>query len=361
MKRILILSIIFMGCKNDLNYDSNYTKPNAEVIAYYSGDDNLINEYNLSGVSQLIYSFLHLKGNNLAIDNEKDSITLMNLTRLKEKYPELKVLISLGGWGGCKTCSDVFSTENGRKDFANSTAEIIKSYNADGIDLDWEYPAISGFPNHTFKSQDKDNFTILIQELRNVMNSDDILSFAAGGFPKYLEQSIDWQKVMPLVDHVNIMSYDLYSTVKTGHHTPLYSNDSESYSADSSVKYLLSIGVPSNQIVIGGGFYGRIWENVPDINNGLFQAGNFKTTISHRYINNLEDGYEFYWDETANATYGYNKGSGNFISIDNAKSVLKKTEYVLDNNLKGIMFWELVNDDPKNSLLKIIVDTVLGK
>ena len=117
----------------------------------------------------------------------------------------------------------------------------------------------------------------------------------------------------------------------------------------------------SKEIVIGAGFYGRIWENVPDINNGLFQNGNFKTTISHRYINNLEDGYEFYWDETANATYGYNKGSGNFISIDNAKSVLKKTEYVLDKDLKGIMFWELVNDDPKNSLLKIMVDTVLGK
>ena len=40
---------------------------------------------------------------------------------------------------------------------------------------------------------------------------------------------------------------------------------------------------------------------------------------------------------------------------------MKKTEYVLDKDLKGIMFWELVNDDPKNSLLKIMVDTVLGK
>ena len=360
MKKILLFLLLIFSCQDDIHFSEEKQKK-TEIIAYYSGDDRLINEYNLTGVSQLIYSFLNLKGNDLSINNERDSITLMNLTSLKEKYPNLKVLIALGGWGGCKTCSDVFSTDNGRKDFAKSTVEIINLYNADGIDLDWEYPAISGFPNHPFKLQDKDNFTLLIQELRKVMNPDHILSFAAGGFPEYLENSIDWKEVMPLVDHVNIMSYDLYSTTMTGHHTPLYSSNPKSYSADSSFKYLTSIGVPSNKIIIGAGFYGRIWENVPNINNGLFQEGTFKTTISHRLINNLDNGYEFFWDKDAKASYGYNKESSNFISIDNSESVLKKTEYVIENDLKGIMFWELVNDNPKNSLLKIIVDAVSKK
>ena len=62
-------------------------------------------------MDQIIYSFLHLKGNELAIDNEADSISLLGIVNQKKKYPNLKVLVSLGGWGGCKTCSDVFNTK----------------------------------------------------------------------------------------------------------------------------------------------------------------------------------------------------------------------------------------------------------
>ena len=50
-----------MSCKNDINYDSNYTNTNTEVIAYYSGDATLINDHDLNGVTQLIYlSLIHI-------------------------------------------------------------------------------------------------------------------------------------------------------------------------------------------------------------------------------------------------------------------------------------------------------------
>ena len=80
MKRLLyILLILFISCNK---YEkSNYN----QVIAYYAGDGDSIEEFNLNGVDQLIYSFLHLKGNKLAIDNEKDSITLLNITKQKQR------------------------------------------------------------------------------------------------------------------------------------------------------------------------------------------------------------------------------------------------------------------------------------
>ena len=87
----------------------------------------------------------------------------------KKNYPKLKVLVSLGGWGGCETCSDVFSSEKARTEFAISTADIIESFNADGIDLDWEYPGISGYPGHSYKPEDRENFTDLIVQLRKYM------------------------------------------------------------------------------------------------------------------------------------------------------------------------------------------------
>lgn len=326
-----------------------------EIIAYYSGDKETIDQYDLSGLTQLIYSFLHLKGNELAIDNAADSLTLMHLTGLKNKYPKLKVLVALGGWGGCKSCSDVFSTEKGRKDFAASTAKIIEQYNADGIDLDWEYPVVPGPPGHPYSAADKDNFTALIKELKAVMQPDDILSFAAGGVPSYLEQSIDWKTVMPLISHVNIMSYDLYNSKKTGHHTPLYSNTSESLSAHRSVEYLLNLGIPANQIVIGAAFYARIWENVAHVDNGLFQPGQFKYALGYNNFDRLDPGFEYFWDDVAKAPYAYNSQKRYFLSYDNPKSIASKTRYALEKKLKGIMFWELANDLPQNGLLEAMV------
>lgn len=328
-----------------------------EVIAYYSGGKDAIDQYDLNGVSQLIYSFLHLKGNRLAIDNQADSLTLMHLTGLKSKYPDLKVLISLGGWGGCKTCSEVFATSQGRKDFAISTAEILDHYNADGIDLDWEYPVVQGSHGHPVREEDKENFTELVKELKAVMEPEDILSFAAGGFPAFMERSIDWAAVMPLISHVNIMSYDLYNTKKTGHHTPLYSNDSDSRSADRSVEYLLNIGVPPEQIVIGAAFYARIWEEVPNINNGLFQPGKFKYAIGYNNFERLDPGFEYYWDDVAKAPYAYNKEKEYYLSYDSPKSVTHKTQYAKEKKLKGIMFWELANDKPEEGLLQVMVNT----
>ena len=160
-KIYLFVFLILISCSNE---PINEIKP--KVIAYYTGNGDTINEFNLKGVDQIIYSFLHLKGNELAIDNEADSISLIGIVDQKEKYPNLKVLVSLGGWGGCKTCSDIFNTKEGRVDFAKSTARVIEEYNADGIDLDWEYPAIPGPPGHPFREEDKDNFTDLIKLLR---------------------------------------------------------------------------------------------------------------------------------------------------------------------------------------------------
>lgn len=358
---VFLLSIFFViGCEeNNLDIESN--EKQIEVIAYYPGGKDLINQYDLNGVTQLIYSFLHLKGNKLAVDNKEDSLTVVHLSNLKSKYPKLKVLVALGGWGGCKTCSDVFSSDEGREEFAISTARILKDYNLDGIDLDWEYPVIPGVPGHKYQDEDKDNFTDLIVRLDNHLDSKHIISFAAGGFDLFLEKSIDWNKVMPLVDHVNIMSYDLYSQTTTGHHTPLYSINKDSYSADSAVRYLTQIGVPRNKIVIGAAFYGRIWENVIDTNNGLSQDAKFRSAISFDNLNSLDKGFEFYWDENAMAPYGFNKTKNEFLSFDNTRSVSLKTKYAIDQDLKGIMFWQLGHDLLKDGLLDAIKNEVYNK
>src|SRR5258705_513156 len=134
---------------------------------------------------------------------------------------------------------------------------------------------IEGFPGHLYQLADRKNFTELIKVLRTTLGNSNELSFAAGGFQKYLDESVEWKLVMPLVDRVNIMSYDLVNgySKTTGHHTPLFSTNKNEESTDKAVRYLLKLGIPSYKLVIGAAFYTRTWKNVENVNNGLYQPG----------------------------------------------------------------------------------------
>lgn len=327
------------------------------IIAYYAGDDKAIDQYPVEKLTHIIYSFCHLKGNQLVVDDAKDSLTIRKLVSLKSRNPQLKVYLSLGGWGGCKSCSEVFSTKKGRQEFAKSVKSLLKTYHADGLDLDWEYPAIEGHPGHPWKLEDRPNFTDLVKRLRKQLGWGYELSFAAGGFTKFLEESTEWQKVMPLLNYVNVMSYDLtngYSTV-TGHHTPLYSNEKQVESTDRAVRFLDSIGVPMKKVIIGAAFYGRVWENVPNVNNGLYQSGKFKRGVAYsglwKYLQE-NPGFVDYWDDMTQAPYMYNAEKQLFLTYDNELSVTLKTKYAKQKGLGGIMFWQLGEDLPSKRKLE---------
>ncbi|MCW3119543.1 MAG: Chitinase, partial [Chitinophagaceae bacterium] len=340
------------------------TKPGRPaVIAYYAGNPALIDSFNVSKLTHIIFSFGHLKGNQLHINNARDTLTIQNLVAQKKKNPDLKVMLSLGGWGGCKDCSDVFSTKKGRKEFAKSVKELLDYFNADGIDLDWEYPVIAGFPGHTYRQEDKANFTALVKKIRKKSGSGKIISFAAGGFTIFLEQSIEWKKVMKYVDFVNLMTYDLVNggSTSTGHHTPLYSTPDQKESGDHAVNYLIAAGIPANKLVLGAAFYGRLFDSVQNVNNGLYQPARFKSYIAGKFIPDRlveKEGYVYHWDDTAKAPYYYNPVTQSFLTFENAQSLALKTRYVVDKKLFGIMFWQLTEDKLQDGLLKAITDTL---
>ncbi len=337
--------------------------PRPAVIAYYAGRPTTIDSFDVSQLSHVIFSFGHLKGNRLNINNARDTLTIQNLVEQKKRNPGLKVLLSLGGWGGCKDCSDIFSTRRGRKEFAQSVKELLHFFSADGIDLDWEYPAIEGYPGHTFRPEDKANFTALVKKLRKKLGWQKQISFAAGGFTTFLEQSIDWKKVMKKASFVNLMTYDLTNgfSVVTGHHTPLYSAAGQKESGDKAVKYLLDAGIPANKLVLGAAFYGRIFDSVQNVNNGLYQPGKFRKSIPSRFFEDSlseKDGFVYYWDDSTKAPYYYNPVTQTFVTLDDKKSIGLKTRYVMDNRLYGIMFWQLTEDKFSEGLLQSINDAL---
>lgn len=253
------------------------------VVGFYKGNSTDIDKFEVDKLTHLIFCFTYLQGNKIQIKNVEDENILKHLVELKIKHPKLKVLVSFGGWGGCETCSDVFASDSGRKEFATSVKDLLKKYNADGIDLDWESPVIGGYKNHKASKEDKANFTALVKELRKTLHSKSEICFDANSFKEFLELSIDWKEVMPLVDFVNLMTYGLPSNERghTGHHTALYSSPYQNESVDKAILALDSMNVPLNKIIIGAAFYSFVAENVDSLNNGLGGTGKFKANVNY--------------------------------------------------------------------------------
>src|SRR5882762_3033615 len=133
MKQVILffvlLGIVHIPLHAQLKKDFN-------VLAYYSAGPEKVDSLPAKKLTHIIFSFCHLTGNRLTVDNARDSLTIQKLVGLKKENPSLKILLSLGGWGGCKSCSDVFSSVEGRKEFVQSVLMLNRSLQTDGIDLD---------------------------------------------------------------------------------------------------------------------------------------------------------------------------------------------------------------------------------
>lgn len=329
------------------------------VIGYYSGDGSDIFGREIGKLTHVIWCFLDLQGDSLAPLDKSQEKVIRKLNGFKRVNPSLKVLLSLGGWGGCATCPEVFGREEGRRKFARSVGALLKRSWTDGIDLDWEYPAVQGPPGHSFGPDDRRNFTLLVRALREELGEAYEISFAVGGTQECMEKGFEWDSIMPVVDRVHIMSYDLvhgYSKT-TGHHAPLFSTKGQTASGDAAVQWLATNRVPKDKIVLGSAFYSRVFKVKDDKANGLQRVGTFEHLVPWSAIDTTitaERGWTWFHDPQAKASYAFNAGTHEFLTGDDVASVKAKVAYVQQQGLAGIMFWQLRDDHHTGGLLDVI-------
>ncbi|MEO1011222.1 MAG: glycoside hydrolase family 18 protein [Bacteroidota bacterium] len=359
------------------------------VMAYYVPEKEYAPEnLPLHQLTHIIFSFTHVIDGEMKFSNEKAGKQLHQLVAQREKHPGLKVMIACGGWGA-DGFSDMAHTAENRQRFVKSVLAFNREYNLDGLDIDWEYPAIPAAGTGA-RPEDKQNFTLLMKELReglDTLERDQTLTFASAGWNAYY-QNIELVEVMEYADFINVMTYDQVNGVSpyTGHHTPLghvaeadvrgtfadevmrerKKNGADIQmplaprSAEKIVDYCIRQGVDPDQIVIGAAFYGRAWKGVPPQNNGLYQPNkgmHIGWSAYHRMRKEFEKNKDYirHWDSLAKAPYMYSQKDSIFISYDDTVSVRLKTEFARKMDLGGIMFWELGNDTKeKNSLLNAI-------
>lgn len=310
------------------------------------------------------------------------------LKKLKAKYPNLKVLISLGGWTWSKNFSDAALTAASRQKFVSSCITLyikgdLPIYGGeseggpgaaagvfDGIDIDWEYPAAPGNTGNIYRPEDTHNFTLLLAEFRSQLNALSqttgkpyLLTIAApAGSDKH--SKIELNQIHNSLDFINLMAYDYFggwaATGPTNFHARLYGDPADpttgvaaTYSTDNAVTAYLAAGIPANKLVIGVPFYGRGWTNVPNVNNGKYQsspsmaAAPAMTSYGEAGIEDYKNlktlGYPSFRDPVTKAFWIYNGTT--WWSYDDATAITEKMNYIKSKGLGGAMAWELDGDD----------------
>lgn len=225
----LLLVIFAVSCttaSKELSKQSATESSSKPVImAYYVPERNFQpEEIPVEKLTHIIYSFTHVIDGEMKFSKpEEAGPKLAALVKQKVRNPDLKVMIACGGWGA-DGFSDMALTEESRAKFIQSAGEFIKEYQLDGMDMDWEYPGISGAGTMA-RPEDTQNFTALMKGLREMLDSFDspkVLTFASAGWKRYYG-FIEVNEVMNYADYTNVMTYDQVSGVSiyTGHHTPL--------------------------------------------------------------------------------------------------------------------------------------------
>lgn len=275
----------------------------------------------------------------------------------------VKVMVSIGGWTLSKNFSSIAADPVKRAKFAAECVRIIKEYKFDGIDIDWEYP---GFAEHNGRPIDKQNYTKFLQEIKNSLSAHTqktgkkyLLTAALSANAAHVA-NVEVEKLINLLDMFNIMTYDFsgpWETI-TGHNSPLYNYQGcldPGYNVESAFKmYNQKYKVPANKINIGIAFYGRAFSNGTALNgahNGadLSNFPNDDAAPTYYEIQQKLGSYNRTWDHTSKVPYLTGKTTKSFVTYDDEESVCMKADYVMSNNLAGVIIWEITGDYLENN------------
>jgi chitinase len=296
------------------------------------------------------------------------------LARLKQRHPHLKLMVSVGGWTGSGRFSDAALTDASRRRFAESAIDLFIRQRPglfDGIDLDWEFPVSGGMQGNVERPEDKQNFTLLLAELRRQLDAQGTtdrryyeLAIAASARPREIA-NLEIARIVPLLDFINVMTYDYHSVSRvTGFNAPLFAakgDPTPHLNTDVSMRAYVDAGVPANKLLLGIPFYGRGYGGVANANNGLFQPATGRPSgwrerdgdwnvLSRTRL--LDPKYVRHWEPEARVPWLYDSTSGTWVSYDDPQSVREKVTYVRERRLGGVVVWELGGDD--GSLMRAI-------
>jgi chitinase len=339
------------------------------LVAYVAGWEKIA-PIPVEKLTAINFAFGHVANGRVVLDHAGDDATLHTLGKLRARNPQLKILLSVGGWGA-DGFSDAALTSPSRERFADSAAALVAEHDLDGIDIDWEYPGLPG-PGIVHRDADEKNFTLLLAALRQRLDrlarerhrsGDAGYAVTAALADSQFVAHVQLRRVAGQLDWINLMTYDFHNslTPTTGHHSALRRSKTSAPSercVECAVRQYLDAGVPARKLVVGVPFYGRAFADVTAHDDGLdqrygrYQGDNPWPQLVADFID--RNGYERHWDDTAKEPYLWNATTRTFVSYDDPQSLALKAQFVKARGLGGKMYWEQ-SQDPNGELLEVLV------
>lgn len=344
-----------------------------------------------------------------AINPELEKNHFAQYAAYSELYPDVNIMISVGGWGACGYFSEMAYTKEGRQSFIQSCLDLMDQYPwIDGIDIDWEYPGGTrggerapgnaydqGCPIFGTAAEDSTNFAALLSELRSAMDEHfgtgtKRLTACASGSTGWTLPMQDWAAFAPYLDMINIMTYDLAGVWdgSTGHGSSLAD-------AINAAEYFRALDIDMSKLCIGSPMYATsfLLKNIPDGSPlGAAVSSNSPTSsvIDETMLRSFEEqavsgfhlmqegtrwvmgeefdeggvGWHYAYDAQKGGVYLYNDDESSryykwFLSYENPLSLQAKLDYIHDAGLAGIIVWECSQDTSDHDLISQMGDNLI--
>lgn len=284
------------------------------------------------------------------------------IIKIKEKNPDLKVLLALGGWSfGSKPFQDLVANQFLMNGFVYASIDFLRKHSFDGLDVDWEYPR---------GPDDKANFVNLMRELRVAYEGEAdatghprlMITAAVPASFEALAAGYDVPELAKYLDYFNVMTYDFHGQweEKVGHNSPLLPLEgANSYdrklTVDYSLREWIKQGAPPQKILMGVPAYGRSF-TLADPEQFDIGAATVKGGKEGRYT--IEEGFLAYyevcdflyednttlvWDNEQQVPFAYN--GDQWVGFDDERSVQVKMDWIKTTGIAGVMVWSVDMDD----------------
>ena len=298
------------------------------------------------------YAFAHVSATGGVKVNQESQLTKLMQEAIelrKEKSMRFVLSIAGGAENFAKACQN-----GGYVGVAEKIVEIVKKYNMDGVDIDWE------FPGSYSEARDMvalcESVRVKLRALEDGTGTPYLVTSAIPSHDSY--QRFHLADLNKVLDYVNMMSYDMNLSGRATHLCPLHKSkyDGNKYGVSLGVEWFTKAGIDKEKIIIGAAFYGKSyvvtgkegsWESLgyPGIGQGAelttlqYNSGTvtYKWLAQNGILNSKE--YKRYFDPIAKVPYIYNSNTKEFITYEDEESLIAKVDYAYENGF-GIMFWE---------------------